>query len=1065
MTTEMQRIAVIINGDIEERHQRNTDMAIAVLEAQGYETYVASTKPTTADHFYNATEAEIMRMLSDARAAAVASGSSEELVIYTTGHGNLEDGIGELCIGHVCKSEPYASALDDISFRQRSVIMDQCFSGNWSQLFLDDPRTMFLSAGCKNDPTCCGMFSPYLWTQNVPDANSDGVISWQERYANAIANGQNLFSQYLTSPGYREEGKPPFEAQVQEVSDAAALTAKVSQLQPGQYAIIMLASPGCHYCELYKPEFERMAGAAGGQFLFLYTGNDDLAREMYGVVAFPTVLIVGFGGMKYEVKDRDNVLGEFREIYLNQDQKIELILEKLSDPKSRIGALGACQNILRSAETTQAQIDRVAAAIRQVMNIQGGGTQGVAIRAYMSFSRYVSNAEVELAAPALREVVKNGAPPIARCDAAQAYSYLAERVSAEEAAKAAEQFRWIMENHADPEAEKVYRVITSRRLSARDRRATDQIFDRENRLVAEVSFAYCALVRGKKLADSEKSEGASTMWRVVTKQNLNEFVLRDVLDAFTDVAGMLPDDEAVAAAPVLRRYFGHRLGDLRRRAIIGYGILAKKLSPDEIAVGAKAIRGIIENADKTTCNFAMGAYGHLIEAGKLSNNEVLAGALTLRNVFTDPGASEYEQYGALINYKKLIDILPREELNIGAFVAKNLFRSYDGKVRSLAVEVYKKVASRLPGIDLPAARTEAEVLRKMLYADSHREEAVEAYVALMKNMPAEDIRRETGELLEMFGNSSLGVRETAGEAFAALVRAVPSSDAETKATLVKMLHGCMFGEDQNPRLVAARIYGGLADVLSQDEIFEGMETLRAMFDDDLPAREDVTAYEKLASRLSVEGARIEMEAIRPLLASKQYGVMVRERILRAYLATAPKLAASELARDAGPISAMLGNPVLAGAAAEAYALFAGQLPADDVEAAVATLRARFNEGFFIDYDKLIGYLTVARELPPAKLKSELGALVGMFDDSQTRYYAVWSYVVLAGGAPATEEAAELPTFSELLRMPGVGPIAARAFTSICAQGWTPSICLQTMSSLMTQQAPDQTTFAISSATS
>ncbi|MFH0800479.1 MAG: thioredoxin family protein [Pseudomonadota bacterium] len=257
-------------------------------------------------------------------------GPEDELFIYTTGHGDKggADGKGAtLCMGSACHD--LAGLLDGIPSSRRRVVMDQCYSGNWNRVFMDDPKTLFISAGSKNETVCCGEMAPRLWApaSEVPDLNGDHAISWDERYAYAAAGVRLSEPQFLVSPGYRQEGAAPFENRVVEVATPGELKGQTKRLHPGQYAIITFSADWCGPCKVYAPDFDRMAREGGGQHLFLRTENEELAKA-WGVQSFPTVVIIDASGQRRVVDERYKIEWELAGFELTAEERF---LKKITD--------------------------------------------------------------------------------------------------------------------------------------------------------------------------------------------------------------------------------------------------------------------------------------------------------------------------------------------------------------------------------------------------------------------------------------------------------------------------------------------------------------------------------------------------------------------------------------------------------------------------------------------------------------------------------------------------------------------------------------------------------------
>lgn len=322
----MAKYALIINGDTEDRHLRNVDQCLTnKFEAEGYETYVASSKVPTAqhDHYVKPTLENIRGFVDKLK---IQISPQDELVIYTTGHGDKSGEAGTLCFDGGCDNQVISSFLDQIPHGYRVVIMDQCYSGNWNKFFLKNPKTLFIAAGSKDEIVCCQEMAPKFWENfgQIPDLNRDGAISWQERYAHAVAGIISSEPQYVPSFAYLPVEQGSFATQVVEVGEE--LGSKLSVLQPGQYAIITFSATWCKPCQQYKPQFDQMAAQGGGQHLWLRTEDADLA-EAWGVKNYPTVMVVDARGRRRVVEDRALVLEELSRFEYTVEERLPAKIE------------------------------------------------------------------------------------------------------------------------------------------------------------------------------------------------------------------------------------------------------------------------------------------------------------------------------------------------------------------------------------------------------------------------------------------------------------------------------------------------------------------------------------------------------------------------------------------------------------------------------------------------------------------------------------------------------------------------------------------------------------------
>jgi thiol-disulfide isomerase/thioredoxin len=330
------KVAVIINGDGEERHIENVETALKVLKSKGYETYVASPeKPTTpADHYTRATAEETLDMLDEV--GEVSRGA--DLVVYTTGHGEKIVGdAGAIVLQDDGYNLDVLPLLDNLPYEQRTVIADQCYSGSWYKAFSDDPKSLFMSAGDSNQVVCCAEFAPYIWADEgeVPDLNGDGTINWLERYSHAKTESKFDYAspQFAITKGYVQEGEPAFGAEVVDVGGRDGLIESLAKLKPGQYAFVMFSTDYCKGCKAYRPRFEEFAKEAGGQHLFLYV-NDEEAGEEFDVSTYPSVMIFNHewtegGGLK--VGNLETVLDEIAGFYGEPPPSLALVRGELLD--------------------------------------------------------------------------------------------------------------------------------------------------------------------------------------------------------------------------------------------------------------------------------------------------------------------------------------------------------------------------------------------------------------------------------------------------------------------------------------------------------------------------------------------------------------------------------------------------------------------------------------------------------------------------------------------------------------------------------------------------------------
>lgn len=283
----MRKIAIINNGDTEKRHLNNVEHSLAVLEKHDYETFVISPRvPKHAhDHYVPANTSAAMKLV-----ASIKSDDNDEVVLYTTGHGDQDGAHGRVCHGLDCDTGALMKAYAKMRAGKRVVIMDQCFSGNELQRYMQHANTLFIAAGSRGENTCCQLFAPPFWSNEAPDPGGDGV-SWLDRFAFAAAAfpGRSATPQFVPLGGYLPNDKPHYNDSVLHVHDEDALYEQLHSARLGTKTFLYFDLPGCGACTDYSPQYEKQAKDAQGHHLFMRTRNTALA-ERFGVTSFPTVV-------------------------------------------------------------------------------------------------------------------------------------------------------------------------------------------------------------------------------------------------------------------------------------------------------------------------------------------------------------------------------------------------------------------------------------------------------------------------------------------------------------------------------------------------------------------------------------------------------------------------------------------------------------------------------------------------------------------------------------------------------------------------------------------------------
>ncbi|MFH1728191.1 MAG: thioredoxin domain-containing protein [Pseudomonadota bacterium] len=312
---ESKKYALLVNGDWEKRHQENIDKAKSVLRALGFNIFFADSLESL-----RTVAKEILENLT----------MNDELLIYTTGHGRLHENIPLLVLKDGVYSFEVLEVFNSFSYKQRTIIMDQCYSGNWAPLFLNKQRTLFISSGSEIESVCCNNFTPYFWSEDVPDLNNDGLINWQERFAFVIEKEQvQSFPRFVPNVGYELNGEDAFSRLVIEVESEADFNSQLDTLKPGQYAIVTFSATWCGPCKDYAPFFDDLSENSKGQFLFLRTHNEEIAQA-WNAPAFPTVMIIDWQKNSFITTNRYAVMNDISQLSYPIEDRLEIIKERIS---------------------------------------------------------------------------------------------------------------------------------------------------------------------------------------------------------------------------------------------------------------------------------------------------------------------------------------------------------------------------------------------------------------------------------------------------------------------------------------------------------------------------------------------------------------------------------------------------------------------------------------------------------------------------------------------------------------------------------------------------------------
>lgn len=392
MVSEVRKVALIINPDTDPRTAEcsrcELERGLQVLKSQGYETFVATPAGPLdgIDHYAEPTLAGVRSLVS-----GMATDENDDIVITVLPHGWYRRSAGMLALTDGTYSDAQLH-LDEIPYGRRTVVMSQCFSGNWAQVFSDDPATLFISDGSPGEVTYQG-FSYAFW--------EPGEADWFNRFANAFAAlGDLSFPQLIITPGYTSNTTQNY-GHTEVIADGQGLAAVLDGLPAGGYAIVASRQA------LRDPENAQAFAAAATQTPHRYIiSTDPTAVGVRGVYKVTPDDIVSF-----DIPDVKAIAASVAAFELTPGRRLDVLLARLSaDDRKGWNAIAKIRemmaNDLLTLEDARRAYDGLQ-AIKDQLTLPGMGTdiEGllVDLADYMAFYEDVEGYLVPSSAAGTRE--------------------------------------------------------------------------------------------------------------------------------------------------------------------------------------------------------------------------------------------------------------------------------------------------------------------------------------------------------------------------------------------------------------------------------------------------------------------------------------------------------------------------------------------------------------------------------------------------------------------------------------------------------------------------------------
>jgi thiol-disulfide isomerase/thioredoxin len=317
---KLRRVAVIVNGSSEPADLKSVEQAVALFRSRGYELSIVSPdnpSPSSMDRSSQATSTDVGGLLDN---LARTLNGRDEVVFYVTGQGRSDPKdcfvLGDKCLS---KDASLFQRLRVMPYAKRTVILNFPGSANWTTLFANSPRTLFIASSERTGPQSRSFNARLLLSDlQVPDNNRNATISWYERFINACVRSPVSSAIFLPGTDYADTGVAGtkaeygrFAAMAYKVSNIRDYRKLMGQLGPADVAVVYFSSPFCKPCKRYTPAFERYAQQMGGHTLFIEIPNGEQPEwATLGVRYFPTVFLFDHEARRAEVKNLDDPLSE-----------------------------------------------------------------------------------------------------------------------------------------------------------------------------------------------------------------------------------------------------------------------------------------------------------------------------------------------------------------------------------------------------------------------------------------------------------------------------------------------------------------------------------------------------------------------------------------------------------------------------------------------------------------------------------------------------------------------------------------------------------------------------------
>ncbi len=239
--------ALIINGDMEERHLQNVERAVEALRANSLDK---DSIIVSSANLRNATREKLEIIVSGMSGWL---GPADGLIVYVTGHGTPEGFV--LQDRSILKHDDFVSMMRPFRDKKTILVFDTCYSGALPEKLVGAGfNAVAMAPVAEGEESQCHLFSPYLWSavRSGMDSNNDGKTTFEEVFRSAM----EVYNTKRKAAGM-EPVFGVFDRPLPELHD-------LSEIRKGN-AIVELSASWCGPCKMQRRELNTFRSLMDGE--------------------------------------------------------------------------------------------------------------------------------------------------------------------------------------------------------------------------------------------------------------------------------------------------------------------------------------------------------------------------------------------------------------------------------------------------------------------------------------------------------------------------------------------------------------------------------------------------------------------------------------------------------------------------------------------------------------------------------------------------------------------------------------------------------------------------------